>query len=57
MANTVNIRTSKKAGEVADEKLKVINKLRKKEKNLPISKSKLIEVAINNVTIEMGVKS
>ncbi len=57
MANTVNIRTTKKAGELADEKLKVINKLRKKEKNLPLSKSKLIEVAINNVTIEMGVQS
>jgi len=57
MANTVNIRTSKKAGELADEKLKAVNKLRKKDKNIPLSKSKLIEVAINNVTIEMGVNS
>jgi hypothetical protein len=55
MANTVNVRTSKNAGQVADELLPKINKLRKKEKKEPLSKSQLIALAIENLTIEMGV--
>lgn len=55
MANTVNIRTTTQARAFAQNLLSRINKERKKAKKEPLSQSQVIALAIENLTVEMGV--
>lgn len=55
MANTVNIRTTTQARAFAQNMLARINKERKKAKKEPLSQSQVIALAIENLTVEMGV--
>lgn len=56
MANTVNIRTTTQARAFAQNLLSRINKERKKAKKEPLSQSQVIALAIENLTVEMGVE-
>jgi hypothetical protein len=56
-ANTINFRTTKYAGLVADNLLARVNLKREELGKAPLSKSKLFEVAIENVTVTQGVKA
>ena len=55
MATTTATRTSKEAVAMARLMTARINKQRKKEKKEPLSQSQVIALAIENLTIEMGV--
>ena len=55
MPNTVNIRTTTQARAFAQNLLARINKERKKAKKEPLSQSQVIALAIENLTIEMGI--
>lgn len=55
MASTAAVRTSKQAIEMASLLTKLINKQRKKAKKEPLSQSQVIALAIESLTIEMGV--
>jgi len=55
MANTVNIRTTTQARAFAQSLLARINKERKKAKKEPLSQSQVIALAIENLTVEIGV--
>lgn len=55
MATTTAVRTSKDAAAIAKVLTARINKERKKAKKEPLSQSQLIALAIENLTIEMGI--
>jgi hypothetical protein len=55
MATTAATRTSKEAIAMAKLMTARINKLRKKDKKEPLSQSQVIALAIENLTVEMGV--
>jgi len=55
MANTVNVRTTTQARAFAQNLLLRINKERKKVKKEPLSQSQVIALAIENLTVEIGV--
>lgn len=55
MPNTVNIRTTVQARDLAKHLTARINKERKKAKKEPLSQSQVIALAIENLTVEMGV--
>jgi hypothetical protein len=52
---TVNVRTTTQARAFAQNMLTRINKERKKAKKEPLSQSQVIALAIENLTVEMGV--
>jgi uncharacterized protein YkwD len=56
MANTVNVRTTAQARAFAQNILARINKERKKAKKEPLSQSQVIALAIENLTVQMGVE-
>jgi len=55
MATTTGVRTSKEAIAMAQVLTARINKLRKKEKKEPLSQSQVIALAIENLTVQMGI--
>ncbi len=55
MATTTAVRTSKEAAAIAKLQTARINKQRKKDKKEPLSQSQVIALAIENLTIEMGI--
>jgi hypothetical protein len=55
--STVNVRTTQYANRTAEQALKIANKERKKMKKAPLSKSRAIEVAIENVAISKLVEA
>lgn len=56
MATTTAVRTSKEAAAIAKMQTARINKERKKAKKEPLSQSQVIALAIENLTVTMGVE-
>lgn len=56
MKKTTTVRTSIKASLIADNMMARINKARTKKNKDELSKSQIIDVAIENLTVQMGIE-